>query len=183
MLPYLQIAATLICLTICASPIAFPQNTAAEDAKSLVRNWGPEVNGLALSIGVDKTTYVVGEAIPLHVAVRNISASKAMTLPCNWAEVITVRNAKGEKLDSIDGDLSCNTSNPCEPVVDPGDVVASERNLTDYRLPPATYTVTGEWITVAYLGPPKSWDCFGPHGTQKFHVYSNPVTILIKAAN
>jgi hypothetical protein len=93
-----------------------------------------------------------------------------------------VRNAMGEKFDQIDGDLSCSVSNPCEPVVNPGEIVASEvQSLTDYRLPPGTYTVTGDWVTVAYLGPPKTWNCLGPRGTEVFHVHASPVTIRIGA--
>lgn len=183
MLRYLQIAVTLVGFTICASAIAFPQNTAAaENAKSDVRNRGSEVSGLALSIGVDKTTYVVGDDIPLHVAFWNIRASNTVGLPsCKWV-TLTVRNEKGEKFDQRDGDLSCNFSGPCpSPLIISGDIVTSEQNLTDYRLPPGTYTVAGEWTTSAYLKDPKLPPCFGPRGTQLFQVHSNPVTIRVVA--
>ena len=152
------------------------------DPKKMVRTWGPEVNGLALSIGVDKTTYVVGETIPLHVAFWNIRATKATTLdPCKQAE-LTVLNANGEKFDQVDGDLSCNYSGPCGPsLLAPGATATSEQNLTDYHLPAGTYTVTAEWRTVEYLKDPKETPCFGPVGTQVFHVDSSPVTIRIIA--
>ncbi len=178
-----HITATLIVLAMGGSATAFAQNTqTAENPKADAHTWGPDTNGLTLSIGVDKTTYVVGDAIALHVAFRNISARNAVTLdPCKRAKLM-VRNAMGEKFDQIDGDLSCSVSNPCEPVVNPGEIVASEvQSLTDYRLPPGTYTVTGDWVTVAYLGPPKTWNCLGPRGTEVFHVHASPVTIRIGA--
>jgi hypothetical protein len=83
-----HITATLIVLAMGGSATAFAQNTqTAENPKADAHTWGPDTNGLTLSIGVDKTTYVVGDAIALHVAFRNISARNAVTLdPCKPGE-------------------------------------------------------------------------------------------------
>ncbi len=152
------------------------------DPKRMLRNWGAEVDGLALSIGLDKTTYGVGEVIPLHVAFWNIRANNAMTLPsCNWAER-TVVNAKGERFDQVDGDLSCNFSGPCAPKIAVGSVVTAEQNLTDYRLPPGTYRVTGEWTAFAYLEDLKTQYCYGAIGKEPSHVQSNTLTLHVVAA-
>jgi hypothetical protein len=77
----LHFAATIIVFATSGSVLALAQNAqAAENAKTDVHTWGPEANGLALSIGVDKKTYVVGQSIPLHIAFRNARASEGMTL-------------------------------------------------------------------------------------------------------
>lgn len=183
MLRHLQITATIIVLALGGSDTAFAQYTQTiGDAKTDARTWGPEVNGLALSIGADKATYVVGDVIPLHVAFRNIGANEAMTLPfCNRVE-LTVRNTKGEQFVQHDADISCDSSGPirpCRPGVAPGDIVKSQLNLTAFRLPPGTYTVTADWTAYAYLKDPKSQNCLGPSGTEPFYVHSNPVTIRV----
>lgn len=151
------------------------------DPKTLVRTWGPEIDGVALSIGVDKTTYAVGEPIPLHVAFQNLHANDYMTLdPCKRVELI-VQNEKGQRFDQVDGDLSCSFSGPCcgGPTIGPGAVVTSEQNLTDYGLPVGTYTVTGEWNTGARLEAPKEQPFPRRQNTQFFHVHSNVVTIRV----
>jgi hypothetical protein len=186
MFRYLQIAATAIALTLGGSAAAVAQNTlTADNARTDVRTWGPEANGLAISIGVDKTTYVVGDAIPLHTAFRNIRTNETMTLPfCNRFE-LSVRNMKGEEFVDRYGDLGCDFSGPIRPNrpgIAPGEIVLSETNLAGFRLPPGTYIVSGQWTAFAYLKDPKSQTGLGASGTQPFYVHSNPVTIRIVTA-
>ena len=161
------------------SVLALAQNAqAAENAKTDIRTWGPEANGLALSIGVDKTTYVVGQPIPLHIAFRNAHASEGMTLGICEEVALTVRNEKGKKFAQVDdADRPCSYSGPRGgPLVSPGGMVASDQNLMDYQLPPGRYTVVGEWDTAAYQDRDEP-----PRATQVFHVHSNLVMIRIVA--
>jgi hypothetical protein len=183
---YFYVAATIIVLALGGSATAFAQYTQTiGDAKPDVRTWGPEANGLALSIGVDKTTYVVGDVVRLDAAFWNIHASEAMTLPfCNRLE-LTVRNTQGGQFVQHDADISCDSYGPirpCRPVVAPGDIVKSQSNLAAFRLPPGTYTVTAGWTAYTYLKDPKSETCLGPSGTLPFYVHSNPVTISVVAS-
>jgi len=44
------------------------------DPMEIPRTWGPLIQGLRASIALDKNTYEVGEDIPLHIAIQNLSA-------------------------------------------------------------------------------------------------------------
>lgn len=184
MLRCLYMAAVIVVVATSGSATASAQYISSAEIAKTVRNWGPETNGLALSISVDKTPYVFGDPIPLHIAFRNIRANEAVTLPfCTHVELM-VHNTKGEEFVPHDPDISCNFSGPirtCGPGLAPGDIVASQIYLADYRLPLGTYTVSGEWTAFAYLKAPNAQACPEPSGTQPFYVHSNTVTIRIVA--
>jgi len=44
------------------------------DGKFIKRNWGPSVEGVAVSLTLDKDVYQLGSDVPLHIAVENVSS-------------------------------------------------------------------------------------------------------------
>ena len=67
-----RIAATIIAMFTIAIASAFAQKS----VKGRCPELGTELNGLTLGIGVDKNTYTVGEAIPVHVGFQNNNAAE-----------------------------------------------------------------------------------------------------------
>jgi len=45
------------------------------DPSAIPRKWGPRVKGIAADITLDKTTFRVGEDVPLHLAIKNFDAA------------------------------------------------------------------------------------------------------------
>jgi len=45
------------------------------DPTKITRDWGPLTAGLHASVALDKDTYRVGEDVPLHIAIQNLSAN------------------------------------------------------------------------------------------------------------
>jgi hypothetical protein len=50
------------------------------DPDTLPQNWGPQVDGIGAGLSVDKTTFTLGETIPLHIRWENFSASKKLAV-------------------------------------------------------------------------------------------------------
>lgn len=50
------------------------------DPDILPPNWGPQVEGIGAGLSIDKTTFTLGETIPLHVRWENFSASKKLAV-------------------------------------------------------------------------------------------------------
>ena len=48
------------------------------DGRFVKRNWGPSVDGAAVSLTLDKEVYTVGSEIPLHIALENVSSSQVI---------------------------------------------------------------------------------------------------------
>ena len=46
------------------------------DEKGMEYNWGPESNGLQLGVRLDKGTFVPGESVSVHLALRNVGNAK-----------------------------------------------------------------------------------------------------------
>jgi len=50
--------------------------TAPPDPRTLVRKWGPEVQGIRVDLTLDKLVYKLGEDVPLHIAYEVLSTDK-----------------------------------------------------------------------------------------------------------
>jgi hypothetical protein len=73
------------------------------DPATLLRQWGPLVKGLQADITLDKTEFSVGEEVPLHAAIENLSSDAPVFSwdtvwdPCEVAG-IKIRDARGNPL-------------------------------------------------------------------------------------
>jgi hypothetical protein len=80
------------------------------NGKVLVRNWGPAVEGLAASLILDKDTYEVGEEIPLHVALENVSSPSLITAPNTprWFISVKLMDLENQPVQSTEEPLTGN---------------------------------------------------------------------------
>lgn len=73
-----------------------------DDPATIPRKWGPKVKGVAVDITLDKDTYVVGEDVPLHLALENFDAPVPVygidPLWDPFAARVEVRDAAGRPL-------------------------------------------------------------------------------------
>ncbi len=128
---------------------------------TMERKWGPEVKGLAISLFLDKQNYLVGEDIPLRLAVENFSAAEPIRtgeLPC-WAGFsFEVLDANGQKVTS--NQLSSCTGHGWFQEYPLGKVIpVPELTLSGLRRLPSkagVYTVRATWQVNASDGEP--WD-------------------------
>jgi hypothetical protein len=122
----------------------------AVTSASLPRRWGPEVKGLAVSLSLDKETYVLGEDIPLRLAVENFSATADIVsgeLPCSAGLTFDVRDSSGRAVQTP-GNLPCRGHGWSQdyprgkivPVM--GLTLEGQGGLPDQ---PGDYTVTAAW--------------------------------------
>jgi hypothetical protein len=122
----------------------------AVTSASLPRRWGPEAKGLAVSLSLDKDTYVLGEDIPLRLAVENFSAAADIVsgeLPCAAGLTFDVRDSSGREVQSL-ANWPCRGHGWSEsyprgrivPVM--GLTLAGEGRLPDQ---PGDYTVMATW--------------------------------------
>jgi TPR repeat protein len=155
------------------------------DATTIPRDWGPQAKGLALNLKLDKTTYELGEDVPLHIARGNFGASEpiaAAICPAD-AAAITVRDVDGQRVAPAGGHEIC-TGGGSSQAVAAGDVIATELSLARIGLlprQPGIYTISATWT--AYAGPPRDAHmevtvATGPVFPYAF-VNSNPITIRI----
>ena len=75
------------------------------DPATIPRTWGPESKGLAISLFLDKGTYLLGENIPLRMAVKNVSADATIAsgeLPCFAGITFEVRDPNGRDVAHAD---------------------------------------------------------------------------------
>lgn len=49
------------------------------EGKFITRNWGPSVQGVAVSLNLDKDVYALGSDIPLHIALENIDSHETIS--------------------------------------------------------------------------------------------------------
>lgn len=73
------------------------------DPTTIPRNWGPLTQGLRASVALDKETYRLGEDIPLHIAIQNLSStlhvySVSPVWDPFWAVGIEVLDSRGQPL-------------------------------------------------------------------------------------
>ena len=122
----------------------------AVTSASLPRRWGPEVKGLAVSLSLDKETYVLGEDVPLRLAVENFSAAADIVsgeLPCSAGLRFDVRDSSGRAVQSPSHSICTghgwSQSYPRGEIVPvPGLTLEGKGYLPDQ---PGDYTVTVTW--------------------------------------
>ncbi len=76
------------------------------DPATIPRTWGPQTNGLAVSLFLDKDTYAVGEDVPLRMAVENFSAEASIAsgeLPCFAGITFEVQDSSGQLVQPTGG--------------------------------------------------------------------------------
>jgi hypothetical protein len=127
------------------------------DAKAGQRNW-VRLNGLGVSLTLDKPTYQVGEDIPLHLAIANFDAKAPVFSwdpdgdPC-IAVGVEVLDANGHPLgeaDRVRSGPGCFGHGWGPKPFENGRIVALERHLkSEGWLPnrPGTYTIVFSWCT------------------------------------
>jgi len=167
------------------------------------QNWGPTVKGVRAGLSIDKTTYLVGEDIALHIVFENVSAadpiygepfrprtasdnffsSAKITVQDEDGPLVPTRGIQVEDLPMGGGPLSCPAPYlPAEPV-------RTEKSLHWVRLlprEPGTYKITVTWspytkdvpscvpYLITTIGPPPKKPA--PYVS----VTSNPVFIKIE---
>ena len=127
------------------------------DASAIPRTWGAPVKGVVVNATLDKDTYVAGEDVPLHLAVKNVDSQVPVygggfpDISCNEREHfnIEVRDQAGQALHpeerlqkptAYDGTISC----PIMSAYPKGSVVPIETTLANEGWLPkhsGTYTV------------------------------------------
>jgi hypothetical protein len=132
------------------------------DPAAISRKWGPRVKGIATDITLDKDTFVVGEDVPLHLAVEDFDAQGSIYSwdplwdPCEVVG-IEVQDSRGHRLPDNERfpHWSVCTGHGFGPrPFAKGKVVALERTLgREGWLPnhPGTYTVVVTWAPC--IGP------------------------------
>jgi DNA invertase Pin-like site-specific DNA recombinase len=126
------------------------------DPSKISRVWGPRVNGVAADVSLDKTTYQLGEDVPLHLAVENFNAAGPVRAwdplwdPCS-AISIRVQDAHGNPLpDNARQGMNLCSGHGFGPNKEfpQGKLYPIERSLTNEGwLPkePGTYTIVVTW--------------------------------------
>jgi hypothetical protein len=76
----LSISLILFLLFFCrcadSQPPGLSPSTA--DGEESKRDWGPTTNGVRAYLAVDKLIYTIGEDVPLHIAIENLSATQSI---------------------------------------------------------------------------------------------------------
>jgi hypothetical protein len=118
------------------------------------------VKGLAATVTLEKTTYLLGEDVPLHIALKNVSVpDRTFHIQLCTDAVITVRNENGQKIDPTNNQEFCSQNGTYNPYFPPGDLLPAEHSLKLMGLlphQPGRYTVESIWTM--YPKPP------GPNG-------------------
>lgn len=71
------------------------------DPKKVQRTWGPPVNGLAADLTLDRSTYSLGQDVPLHIAILNqASAIDIYRSPACENLAVSLRDAAGRLIGS-----------------------------------------------------------------------------------
>jgi len=112
------------------------------DPDALPQNWGPQVEGIGAGLSVDKTTFILGETIPLHIRWENFSASKKLAVDeCGEPQPqVEIQDAAHRVLGMLtDYNLGCMGHGWGPFSVEPG---KQKRNFLSLR-----YTKTGYFIS------------------------------------
>jgi len=167
-------------------------------AAEIKRNWGQIEKGIRVDFTVDKLTYSVGEDVPLHIAVENVSGNSRI-----YGEPFRPRPAFGDDgssgikvtVQDDDGPLTPRDSwgigtsggpSICPAPYPPGKPVQMEKTLHQVGLlpsTPGTYKITVTWSPyttdlVTCEGAPR-FDPTVPPEKPYVSVRSNPVFVQI----
>lgn len=155
-----------------------------DDSYKVERTWGPPVKGLAANIALDKTNYSLGEDVPLHLALKNISVpDRSFHVQLCTDAVITVRDQSGHKIEPTGDQEFCSQNGTYNPYFPPGDLIPTEHSLKLMGLlpsKPGTYTIESTWTM--YPKPPGAKGMYSRNkdvGDSYAVVSSAPVTFLI----
>jgi hypothetical protein len=127
------------------------------DPTTLVRRWGPLTGGLRADIAFDKSEFPVGEDIPLHAAVENLSSDVPVFSvdpvwdPCNVVG-IQIRDSRGNLLpgSAVFGSAPICMGHGRGPrLLERGKIDPLEGHLGAFggtQRPPGDYTIDLTWI-------------------------------------
>lgn len=158
------------------------------DPATLPRTWGAEVNGVAVSLGLDKEAYTVRQDIPLRIAVENVSATRDIEsgeLPCGAGLKIEVQDQTQSSVASADpGERMFCLLHGWVMKYPKGKVVPilgiTLKELGMLPAAPGTYAVTATWNAI---GAPDKDSNNNSHPLVPYAVaHSNPVTFRVVAA-
>ena len=127
--------------------------------ETLVRNWGSRVSGVAVALNLDRKTYVLGEDIPLHIALENFSATTPVH---SWsplwdpgmATTLNVLDAQGSPLKQGEACFNMYTGHgfgPTMPVVLGKPVYIEDACTSGFLqapLKPGLYTFVVTWSSL-----------------------------------
>lgn len=147
-------------------------------------SWGPAVKGLAANITLDKTTYSLGEDVPLHLALKNLSVpDRSFHIQMCTDAAITVRDESGRKIEPVDVEEFCSHNGTYNPYFPPTDLLPTEHSLKLMGLlpsKPGTYTIESTWTM--YPKPPGANGIYSREkdvGSPYAVVSSAPVTFQV----
>jgi len=155
------------------------------DPAAMPRTWGTQVKGVAVSLGLDKTDYKLGEDIPLRIAVENFSAATDIAsgeLPCDAGVAVEVRDSAGTIVPAGVGQMFC-TGHGWQIGYPKGKVVPVLQ-LTLSRLGflpdrPGTYTVAATWKALGVIAnAPAAMNYYRPLAPWAV-AHSQPVTFHV----
>jgi hypothetical protein len=177
---FVRAATVLIGCLLLFAGVAAGQSSHRLDKLTVPDKTGLSEKGLALDIAVDKATYTIGETVPIHIALKNISAPESMASgPCIPAAT-SVRDVDGQRIRPS-GTEVCVTAASVFGVLGRGETTRFERTL-DALTQPGLYTVAGIWPAYVSHGAPTgliSADTSAPTEYPYAYVYSTPVTIRV----
>lgn len=130
------------------------------DPSEIKRDWGPMKDGVRADLAVDKLAYAVGQDVPLHIALENVSATrKVYGEPFRprpafgdysfFSVKVTVQGADGALTPQLDN-FPATISGPllCPPSYLQGKPVYMEKSLRQLGLlpdKPGTYKIVVTW--------------------------------------
>jgi len=132
----------------------------ATEASEMQRTWGSLQHGLHAGLAIDKPTYRLGEEVPLHIVVENVSAERPTYSEPYHLRVAYADHSRmsiGIRVEDKDGPLTPGPDDRigteggpaiCPPAFEHGKAVAYEKKLSEFRLlptKPGKYQVTVVW--------------------------------------
>jgi len=150
------------------------------DGKFIRRNWGPPVEGVAVSLSLDKDLYDLGNDIPLHIALENFSSPAvifAMDPYMDWPGAgVELQDANGNPIQpagggGVGGHGFCHHFLPG--LVFPVEVTLGQMGFRPDH--PGTYKVIATW------NPSRNGGCGWRAPADHLAVRSFPVTFRIVA--
>jgi len=172
------------------------------DGTKIKRTWGRIKKGVRADLTVDKLTYAVGEDVPLHIALENVSAAQPV-----FGEPYRLRPAFGgfsflgvnvvvqdedgpltPRSRSLELNTASRSSGPplCPPPYPPGVPVRMEKSLDQLGLlptKPGVYRIVVTWSPYTRTAMPcqavPDFDPKGPSAKPFVSVTSNPVVLTV----
>ena len=145
------------------------------DDKLIQRNWGPAVEGIAVSLTLDKDVYEVGGDIPLHIALENFSSHFLIAAPDPGYDppgvAVQLQDSDGQSIPSGAGAIWSGHGS-CRHFI-PGDVVPVELKLSQMGFRPVR---AGVYRVVVTWTASKNGGCGLASPSDYLTVKSSPVT-------